>query len=109
MDNEPLSHIKDDVAYIAENYSFPKSLKQLECESRVANFYNTIDEKDQLCFACQQLTDFENGFIFKKILQDKGFDGYMFHEAESTTFCIFQSNKLSEPNPYRIANVFCIK
>ena len=105
IDMEPLSQIKEDVVYISENRSTIKTYKQLVCENRVANFYNTINEKEQLGFACQQLTDFGNGNIFKMILEKKGFDGYMFYEAESTTFCVFQSNKLSEPNSYKKTNV----
>ena len=102
MDSEPLSHIKESVAYIAEHSSNPKSIKQLECECSIINIYDNIDVEHQLPFACQQLTDFGNGVIFKNILEEKGYEGYMFHESDATTICLFQSQKLEAPVNYLI-------
>ena len=46
----------------------------------------------------QLLTDFANGYVFKDILLNKGFEGYIFDEEQSSpTICILYSSKLSEP------------
>lgn len=51
----------------------------------------------------QLLTDFDNGVVFKKLLQAQGYDGYCFYEGcndstpQVTTYCLFSSNKLSAP------------
>lgn len=46
----------------------------------------------------QCLTDYENGFIFKQLLEEKGFDGYVFvEEINDPTVCIFDSSFLSKP------------
>lgn len=46
----------------------------------------------------QCLTDFENGFMFKQLLEEKGFDGYVFvEEVNDPTVCIFNSSFLSQP------------
>lgn len=51
----------------------------------------------------QCLTDFENGFIFRQILKEKGFDGYVFvEEVSDPTVCIFDSSFLSEPTTQAI-------
>lgn len=46
----------------------------------------------------QTLTDFQNGALFKKLLEDKQFEGYVFWENPSSdTYCILSSLKLSNP------------
>lgn len=46
----------------------------------------------------QCLTDFENGFMFKQLLEEKGYDGYVFvEEVNDPTVCIFDSSFLSRP------------
>lgn len=46
----------------------------------------------------QNLTDFENGKHFRLELEKMGFEGYVFEEAiDSDTYCMFYSNKLSDP------------
>lgn len=43
----------------------------------------------------QLLTDFGNGQHFKSLLQNAGFEGYVFMEQyASNTYCIFDSNKI---------------
>ena len=74
-----------------------KSSKLIECKCEILNLYNCIDENNQLAYACQGLTDFSNGIIFKDILEEKGFDGYIFQETDAKTFCLFNSHKLSLP------------
>lgn len=49
-------------------------------------------------FLGQSLTDFGNGQFFKTLLQEKGFDGYVFMEVfSSNTYCLFSSENLSAP------------
>lgn len=46
----------------------------------------------------QSLTDYENGILFKSILEEKNYEGYVFFEnPESNTYCIFNSDKISDP------------
>lgn len=48
----------------------------------------------------QLLTDFENGPIFKKMLIEKGFDGYRWREhndPRGLTYCLIDSTKLNPP------------
>ena len=46
----------------------------------------------------QSLTDFNNGVDFKKILNEKGFEGYVFNESPtSDTYCLFKADKISNP------------
>ena len=47
----------------------------------------------------QLLTDFGNGQHFKSLLQNAGFEGYVFmEELASNTYCIFNSDKNFTPN-----------
>lgn len=46
----------------------------------------------------QLLTDFDNGFEFKRQLTAMGYEGYVFtEEPTSPTICLFESTKLSQP------------
>lgn len=52
----------------------------------------------------QLLTDFSNGFYFRKVLLDKGYEGYIFNETNrpfsgigTDTICIFDSTKFQPP------------
>ena len=46
----------------------------------------------------QLLTDFGNGAIFKRQLQERGYEGYQFmEEKDCPTICIFEAVKLSAP------------
>ena len=61
---------------------------------------STIDEFffNNKPLLCQTLTDFGNGKHFKRLLQDKGYDGYVFKESpDGNTFCLFTSDNLSSP------------
>lgn len=47
---------------------------------------------------CQTLTDFDNGKYFKTMLEEKGYEGYIFKEnPDSNTFCLFSPDKLTPP------------
>ncbi|BDC06858.1 hypothetical protein [Phocaeicola vulgatus] len=54
----------------------------------------------------QRLTDFHNGLIFKQILQQKGYDGYIFNESNnaqgSDTICLLSSVQLSSPSVWNL-------
>lgn len=52
----------------------------------------------------QLLTDFSNGIHFRKILQEKGYEGYIFNETNcpvpitgTDTICVFNSTKFQLP------------
>lgn len=52
---------------------------------------------------CQTLTDFDNGKYFKAMLEEKGYEGYIFKEnPDSNTFCLFSSDKLTQPRHTKI-------
>lgn len=66
-------------------------------KSRAATDVNSFFY-DLLPVLGQSLTDFGNGQIFKKLLEEKGFDGYVFmEEFSSNTYCLFSSINLSAP------------
>lgn len=100
--SKPLSLIKEYIRYIACHDNEAKTDKRQECEYNIYDFHNTIDESKQLAYACQGLTDFSNGTIFKALLGEKEFDGYIFRETDANTFCLFNSNKLSVPEVTQI-------
>lgn len=52
----------------------------------------------QIGYFGQLLTDFDNGFAFKGLLLEKGYNGYIFRESyTSKTYCIFDASALSIP------------
>jgi len=53
----------------------------------------------------QSLTDFKNGHVFKNLLTEHGFDGYVFmEEFSSNTYCLLSAEVLSEPK-HRQVNI----
>ena len=50
----------------------------------------------------QRLTDFENGEVFKSLLLENKYDGYIFDESfGASTICLMDSTKLSAPESIR--------
>lgn len=46
----------------------------------------------------QSLTDFDNGKLFKQMLENKGLEGYVFMEdLISDTYCLLSANKITTP------------
>ena len=46
----------------------------------------------------QRLTDYENGSIFKQLLKEKNYDGYIFDESfGGSTICLLNAEKLTNP------------
>lgn len=46
----------------------------------------------------QSLTDFQNGHAFKQLLQEHGYEGYIFmEEFDSNTYCLLSSEHLTPP------------
>lgn len=80
------------------NKNYTNQVKQL-----ISFWGDSRDAGGNYGYFGQLLTDFENGIMFKKILQEKGYDGYCFYEGctdstpQVTTYCLFSSNYLSEP------------
>lgn len=53
----------------------------------------------------QLVTDFNNGCVFKRLLQERGYEGYIFNEEKDcSTVCLFDSDKLSSPS-HQIMNI----
>lgn len=77
---------------------------------RVLNLVNSITEyiephygNQSFGYLGQLLTDFENGPIFKDLLEQKGYEGYIFYEnahgaPNVKTYCIFDQSLLSSPS-----------
>ena len=92
-----LSSIKDNIVYLTtykEEFD-PYTYQKYECDIR--NLFCNLSDENKLGYACQQLTDFSNGKIFKDLLVDKGLDGYIFCESNAIVYCLFSSDKLSLP------------
>lgn len=94
--SKPMSQLRQDVKQIADNDNGGRN-SIATCKCNIFNFYNTFEDKKILPFACQELTDFSNGGIFKELLENKGYEGYIFRETDANTFCLFNPNKLSKP------------
>ena len=85
----PFSAIKKDFDNI---YSNDYSVKNKAADI-VEKFFFTL-----LPLLGQLLTDFDNGFVFRKMLLEKGYEGYVFNEEPtSPTYCLFFPEKLSRP------------
>lgn len=102
--NESMSKIRKDVEFICKHRDkaceFMEKLKI--CKGNIWNFAHGYDDAEKLRYALQQLTDFDNGFIFKKILISQGYDGYIFKETYTDTYCFFECTKLSMPEREKI-------
>ena len=100
--SKPMSLLLEDIKYLALEDGKKEKNKVSTCKCNIENFYNTYEDKEKLPYACQELTDFSNGKIFKELLEEKGIDGYIFQETDANTFCIFNSKKLSNPLTIKI-------
>lgn len=91
-----LSQIREDVEYLSRHKE-SSSDKTLTCKCNISNLFHEYEEKDKLGYASQGLTDFCNGKIFKDLLEERGLEGYIFRETDANTYCLFNSEKLSQP------------
>ncbi len=96
FNSSKLSQIREDVVFLSRHNNHLTSKSQT-CECNISNLFHEYEEKEKLRYASQGLTDFSNGKIFKNILEKGGFDGYIFRETDANTFCLFNSDKLSQP------------
>ena len=103
--SKPLSILLEDIKYLALEDGKKEKNKVSTCKCNIENFYNTYEDKEKLSYACQELTDFSNGEIFKELLEKKGYEGYIFRETNANTFCLFHPNKLSKPQTIIISNI----
>lgn len=67
---------------------------------------------DHIGYLLQLLTDYSNGFYFKSILHDKGYEGYIFNETNNIfppngtdTICVWSSEKLYSPSCKQICTI----
>ena len=94
MPSKQLSEIRDNVRALA----ILTNAEDVDVDRyKIWNFCYGYDDNEKLRYACQHLTDFCNGVKFKTLLQELGYDGYIFRETETETFCIFDCSKLSDP------------
>lgn len=92
----PFSDIRNSYKYIEDN----KKSDDISILTEINNFATKIDNffDRRVGYTGQLLTDFGNGIHFKRILEEKGFDGYQFNEERSSpTICLFDSSKLTPP------------
>lgn len=100
--SQPLSRIRAQVENIAKLGC--DKMKVSECEFDIWKFAYGADETEKLRYALQQLTDFDNGFVFKELLISRGLDGYIFRETDTETFALIDSSSLSKPTHTKLAN-----
>lgn len=90
------SALAEPFRYIIESKgseSLEEMCKRIRCAKKINDFFHNL-----VGYTGQLLTDFENGGIFKKLLLEKGYEGYQFdEEPTSPTVCILDSAKLSPP------------
>lgn len=87
---------------LADNADWMKCFKLAK---QLLDFWGSSNENGgNYGYFGQQLTDFDNGFIFKQLLEEKGFAGYCFYEGgrsekgeEAITYSLFSSTSLSQP------------
>lgn len=107
-DARPLSAIKEDFEeylYLVDKQekTIQDSCTQLNLVNTITNYIEHRRGNESFRYLGQLLTDFDNGPIFKRMLMQKGFDGYVFYENDFntpcvTTYCIFENTSLSSPN-----------
>lgn len=82
--------------YIMENEKTDDRFVKCEMNdyaAKIDNFFQWL-----VGYTGQQLTDFGNGIPFKRLLEEKGYEGYQFMEEKSSpTICLFNSSKLTLP------------
>lgn len=81
---------------------FLSSEKSKNIDSAILNVESILGfPNDNIGALCQLFTDYSNGEVFKNLLIEKGYEGYIFNESNhstgSNTLCIFESNKFWEP------------
>lgn len=88
--------IRDHLLYIINNRddcSVEVCCKIISCAKIINDFFFNC-----LRYTGQLLTDFENGKYFKCLLENKGYEGYLFdEEITSQTICLFYYDKITRP------------
>lgn len=82
--------------YIMDN----RKTNDIKVCSEILNKADKINKffKEHVGYTGQLLTDFGNGIPFKRLLEEKGYEGYQFMEEKSSpTICLFNSSKLTLP------------
>lgn len=74
----------------------------LQLANIITKFIEPKRGNDSYRYLGQLLTDFENGPIFKKLVIQREYNGYLFYEHDRncpmvTTYCFFDSASLSKP------------
>lgn len=96
----PFSEVRGDFCRLKELLEKPYPDRNKRDCAEIGNIAGRINGWFRNCisYTGQLLTDFENGHVFKEMLTRKGYSGYAFREeANSKTFCVFDSSLLSSP------------
>lgn len=84
--------------FLQENVNFHQNCQTVE---QIWYFFTFVygDNKYNEHILGQLVTDYANGHTFKRLLVGQGFEGYEFNEEhDCPTICIFEADKLSQPN-----------
>lgn len=93
VDNKSFEMIRKDYDFLIKNDTKLDCKKRMHYADKINKFFCY-----KVNLLCQRLTDFGNGKPFKKLLTEKGYEGYQFNEESSSpTICLFDSNKLTSP------------
>ena len=105
--------------YGVEAFLYKENLNNKEDEWRLSSLRDCLEGNNNLrvnvnkklfygnhetdfAYVCQQLTDFDNGCVFKEVLEANKFEGYMFCENGTITYCLFDSGKMELPRHKKI-------
>lgn len=68
-------------------------MEKLNSSAKIDEFFQS-----HVGYTGQLMTDFGNGFVFKRLLAEKGYEGYQFMEEDSSpTICLLDSLKITKP------------
>lgn len=98
-----LANIIHPIASIVLDSSWVHNPDKEEIVTNAAREVEKIMEipTDRIGLLCQLLTDFSNGNSFRRMLEKKGYEGYICNESNfssgSDTVCVFEANKFQSP------------
>lgn len=83
-------------------YECPVNREKINCAVMIDVFFQCL-----VGYTGQLMTDFGNGMVFKRLLIEKGYEGYQFMEEKSSpTICLFDSSKISKPTHQKVIHDF---
>jgi hypothetical protein len=104
--SELAEHIQsvEDIVLLDTNWANDKDISK-RVRNSIMGMQRILDiENTHIGHLLQLLTDFSNGVYFRKLLQDKGYEGYIFNETNcpvpvtgTDTICVFKPTKFQSP------------